>query len=169
MIIWKTGDLFTSTAQVLVNTVNCEGVMGKGIALEFKNKYPDMFHDYQYWCKHLKPKGGSIMWWQETEKTEIQQATFSFWDPKPKVKIGKTILCFATKESWRNKSKIEWIELGLQNFVEDIDIVKKYFKSISVAFPKLGCNNGGLDWETQVKPLMIKYLEPLETKIEIYE
>ena len=167
MIIWKKGNLFTSTANVLVNTINCEGAMGKGIALEFKKRYPDMYNQYKTWCKTYHPKGGDLFWWPKLKFEEkIHTVCKSFVEPEQKpINI---ILNFATKESWRNKSKIEWIEIGLKNFVDVVNIDKLHIID-TVAFPKLGCNNGGLDWETQVKPLMIKYLEPLNITIEIYE
>lgn len=155
MIEWKTDDLFNSKCNVWVNTVNCEGVMGKGIALEFKKRFPKLFKEYQKWCERgdLKEGGDWIMWQNKDNMNEI------FQDPIP----PQFIICFATKESWRNKSKIEWIERGLKYIAE-----YPWSRNTSIAFPKLGCNNGGLDWITQIKPLMIKYLEPLEIKCEIY-
>lgn len=149
MINFIKGNLFDSKCQTLVNTVNCVGVMGKGIALEFKNKYQAMFDEYKNVCRRHELLHGGDLW------------LYDYVD----VFIPRKILCFATKEHWRNPSKIEWIERGLQQFVNKY----KYWNITSIAFPKLGCNNGGLNWETQVKPLMIKYLEPLDIKIEIYE
>ena len=152
MIEFKTGNLFNSECQTLVNTVNCVGVMGKGIALEFKKLYPKMFEYYKFACEPGEYRcleyGGDLMLYTYTDL---------FADRK--------ILCFATKEHWRNHSKIEWIERGLKRFIEDY----KYWNITSIAFPKLGCNNGGLNWEKDVKPLMIKYLEPLDIICEIYE
>ena len=156
MIIWKTGDLFQSKCQTLVNTVNCVGVMGKGIALQFKEKYPHMFTMYKVICANgILSKGGDI--WM-----------FSFENiiPFPDIITNQpNILCFATKEDWRNPSKLEWIERGLKNLVENYES----FNIKSIAFPKLGCNNGRLNWEKEVKPLMIEYLSRLPIKVEIYE
>lgn len=149
MIVFKTSDIFKSDAQTLVNTVNCKGVMGKGLALQFKKKYPEMFNEYRLACKQGYIKNGGDLW---------------IWDYVDLYK-PKKILCFATKEEWWYSSKLEWIERGLQKFVEDY----KYFGITSIAWPKLGCNNGGLNWEKDVKPLMIKYLEPLDMVCEIYE
>ena len=149
MIEWKTGNLFDSKCQTLVNTVNCKGVMGAGIAKQFKQLYPDMFDEYKLACKKYELNKGGDLW------------VYNYIDLyKP-----KKILCFATKESWQYPSKIEWIERGLKIFVNTY----KAFGITSIAFPKLGCTNGKLDWETQVKPLMIKYLDPLNITCEIYE
>ena len=123
--------------------------MGKGLALQFKKKYPDMFNEYRLACKQGYIKNGGDLW---------------IWDYVDLYK-PKKILCFATKEEWWHPSKLEWIERGLQNFVENY----KYLGITSIAFPKLGCTNGKLDWETQVKPLMFKYLQPLDIICEIYE
>ena len=149
MIVFKTDNIFNSESQTIVNTVNCKGVMGKGLALQFKKKYPDMFNEYRLACKQGYIKNGGDLW---------------IWDYVDLYK-PKKILCFATKEEWWHPSKLEWIERGLQNFVENY----KYLGITSIAFPKLGCTNGKLDWETQVKPLMFKYLQPLDIICEIYE
>lgn len=157
MIEFKKGNLFNSECSTLVNTVNCVGVMGKGIALQFKEKYPHMFTAYRNACHNGElSQGGDI--WQFDLKEYIP------FDLYP---TTKKILCFATKEHWRNPSRIFWIERGLQNIITNY----KQLNIISIAFPKLGCNNGKLDWESQVKPLMIKYLSqlPEDIKIEIYE
>lgn len=153
MIIWKEGDLFNSTCQTLVNTVNCVGVMGKGIALEFKKRFPSMFNAYKKICnEHLLIPGD--IWMCRLNEPSLFGGM-------------KQVMCFATKGDWRNPSRIEYIKRGLVLFVKNY----KQYNISSIAFPKLGCNNGGLDWEKQVKPLMIQYLEPLsnDIKIEIWE
>ena len=149
MIIFKTGNLLDSESQTLVNTVNRNGVMGKGIALQFKKKYPELFNEYRLACKRKQINNGGDIW---------------IWDFIDLYKPRK-VLCFATKEDWWHHSKLEWIERGLEAFSKTY----KMFGITSIAFPKLGCNNGGLDWETQVKPLMFKYLQPLDIICEIYE
>jgi len=149
MIVFKKGNLFDSDCQTLVNTVNCDGVMGKGIALQFKQRYPEMFNEYKYACKREIIKGGGSLW------------VYPFVD---NFKF-RNILCFATKEHWWNPSKIEWIEIGLNLFA----IKYKELGITSIAWPKLGCTNGKLNWENQVKPLMIKYLDTLNILNEIYE
>lgn len=142
MLAYLKGDLLSSPAQVQVNAVNTVGVMGKGIALQFKNKYPVMFKAYQNVCeKHLLDVG-KLYLWKSPEK----------W-----------ILMFPTKKHWRNPSKIEYIESGLKKFVETYE----QFGIESIAFPKLGCGNGNLDWE-EVRPIMVKYLKPLPITVYIY-
>lgn len=142
MLSYLKGDLLSSPAQVLVNTVNTVGVMGKGIALQFKNKYPDMFKAYQYICEKNLLDVGKLYLWKSPEK----------W-----------VLMFPTKKHWRNPSKIEYIEQGLVKFVKNYERLGIE----SIAFPKLGCGNGNLDWKT-VRPIMEKYLKPLPITVYIY-
>ena len=143
MITYVVGDLFTSPAKVLVNTVNTVGVMGKGIAYDFKRIYPEMFEQYQYYCESGMLDIGKL-WLYKTPH--------------------KWILNFPTKKHWRNKSKVEYLEAGLKDFVDihDSEGIE------SVSFPMLGCGNGGLNWDSQVRPLMEKYLEPLPIDVYIH-
>ncbi|MCR5824301.1 MAG: macro domain-containing protein [Lachnospiraceae bacterium] len=142
MLKYVEGNLFGSPAQVLVNTVNTVGVMGKGIALEFKKRYPEMFNEYKEQCDKHRLVVGKLMLWYEPDH----------W-----------LLLFPTKEHWRNPSKLEYIEKGLMAFT------RKYadYNISSIAFPKLGCGNGELDWN-DVKPLMEKYLKDLPIDVFIY-
>lgn len=142
MITYVKGNIFNGPAKIIVNTVNTVGVMGKGIALEFKNRYPDMFCRYQELCESKQLDIGRLFLWRKSEK----------W-----------VLLFPTKKHWRNPSKLEYIESGLQKFVENWDKLG----AETVAFPRLGCGNGGLDW-AEVKPLMEKYLKPLPLQIYVY-
>ena len=145
MIKFIKGDLFSSNCQALVNTVNCLGVMGKGIALQVKNKYPEMYKEYKQFCKEGKLKVGSLHFY--------------------KLPSERLIVNFPTKIHWINPSKIEYIEAGLNTFVSSY----KELGITSIAFPKLGCNNGGLDWGI-VKDVMVKYLSRCEDLyVEIYE
>lgn len=137
------GDIFSSPAQVLVNTVNLDGVMGKGIAFQFKKLYPDMFKKYQMFCEKNMLDIGKLWLYKSEEK----------W-----------ILNFPTKRHWRNSSKLEYIEEGLKKFVATY----KEKNITSIAFPKLGCGNGGLEWKV-VKPIMDEYLKNLPIDIYIYE
>lgn len=134
--------MFTSPAQCIVNTVNIVGVMGKGIALTFKEKYPDMFLEYKKACSEGILNIGNLMIWHAND-----------YD----------LLLFPTKEHWRGKSKLEYIERGLQKFLE----IYEKEGITSIAFPKLGCGNGGLDW-ADVRPVMEKYLRGLPIDIYIY-
>ena len=134
--------LFLSPAQTLVNTVNTVGVMGKGIALEFKRRYPQMFERYRAFCDE-----GSLV----VGKLQLYKTP------------NKWVLNFPTKKHWRHPSKLEWIETGLQRFVETYEA-----RGItSVSFPQLGTGNGGLPWET-VGPLMTRYLESLPIPVFIH-
>lgn len=165
MIKYIKGDLFNSNYQTLVCTVNCEGVMGKGIALKFKNRFPRMYSAYRGVCLYGDQlKQGGDLWL--FSYPEIDQLTL--WTPTENgdqliQSRHSQVLCFATKEKWRNPSKLEWIERGLQKMK---DIISKG-NIRSIAFPKLGCSNGGLNW-LDVKPLMEEYLNKLDIPVEIY-
>lgn len=142
MIEYIEGDIFESPAQVIVNTVNTVGVMGKGLALSFKKRYPDMFERYKSVCEKGLLTTGKLMLFYEAD----------YW-----------ILLFPTKEHWRNPSKLAYIESGLQKFVQTY--AQKGITSI--AFPRLGCGNGELKWE-EVRPIMEKYLKDLPIAVYIY-
>lgn len=141
MIKYYEGTVFNTPAKTIVNTVNCVGVMGAGIALEFKLRFPQMYEDYKEKCNKNLVRIG---------RPYIYSHSDDLW-----------ILNFPTKKHWRNKSEIEWIEAGLKYFSNNYSKVEIK----SVAFPKLGTNNGGLDWK-DVKDLMEKYLSDLD--IDIY-
>lgn len=142
MIEYVKGDLFCSPAQVIVNTVNTVGVMGKGLALSFKKRYPDMFEAYRAACEKHQLTIGKLMLYYASDH----------W-----------LLLFPTKISWRNPSRIEYLEEGLKKFVDTY--AEKGITSI--AFPKLGCGNGELSW-SDVKPVMERYLKSLPIRIYIY-
>ena len=129
------GDMFTSTTEALVNTVNCVGVMGKGVALEFKRRWPENYKAYKKACdsKALRP-GSSLIF--------DRGALFISDSPR-------YIINFPTKDHWRSKSKLEYISTGLDSLVADV----QRLGIASVAMPPLGCGNGGLDWGV-VKPLI---------------
>lgn len=166
MIQYKIGNLLDSNCQTLVCTVNCEGVMGKGIALEFKKKFPKMFAAYRETCYHTqdKLKHGGDLWLYRYPEIEQLNLLTPTEDGEQFIRGRQSsILCFATKEYWRNPSKLEWIERGLQY----VDLFVTTYSIRSIAFPKLGCSNGGLNW-MDVKPLMEKYLSKLDILVEIY-
>lgn len=140
MIKYYDGTIFNTKASAIVNTVNCTGVMGAGIALEFMLRYPDMFKDYKERCENGEYLPGRVNYYLDKDVT---------------------IVNFSTKWHFKYPSRIEWIENGLRDFC-------KTYKDkgiTSVAFPKLGTNNGGLDWQS-VKVLMEKYLGELD--IDVY-
>lgn len=142
MITYFEGTVFNAPVKTFVNTVNCAGVMGAGIALEFRLRYPEMFTDYVEKCKDKEMKLGIPRIYEYSDKV---------W-----------IMNFPTKGHWRFPSKIQWIEQGLKYFAENYK--KRNIESI--AFPKLGTNNGGLNWD-DVKTLMERYLMDLDIKIYI--
>jgi O-acetyl-ADP-ribose deacetylase (regulator of RNase III) len=138
------GNIFTSTAQTLVNTVNCEGVMGAGIALECRLRYPDMFERYQQFCTSGQLAPGKLWLYKASDR----------W-----------VLNFPTKLQWKLPSKLSYLEQGLANFVQTFE--QRGISSI--AFPLLGADRGGLDKE-QVLALMQKTLAPVAAciPVEIY-
>jgi len=141
------GNIFSSECQTLVNTVNCEGVMGAGIALEFKLRLPEMFEQYVAHCAN-----GRI----EIGKSWVYR-------PPPSSYERRWVLNFPTKFRWKNPSKVEYLEVGLANFVatyEDQGIT-------SAAFPLLGATHGRLG-ENVVSRLMIDRLDACDIPIEIY-
>lgn len=142
MITYVDSNLFESPAKVLVNTVNTVGVMGRGIAKTFKEIYPEMFKQYQSFCKDGSLTVGKL-WLYKTPH--------------------KWILNFPTKQHWRSKSRLEYIEAGLRKFANTYD--RKSL--LQVSFPMLGCGNGELDWE-DVRPLMEQYLRPLPIDVYIH-
>ena len=139
---YRRGDIFASTAQVIVNPVNCKGHMGKGLALAFKQRYPTMFVTYQHECREGKLRIG--------QPTLYKAST-------------PWILNFPTKDHWRDDSKIEYLEAGLQYFVTHY----KALEITSIAFPKLGAGLGKLSWD-KVGPLMVKYLSEIDIDVSIY-
>lgn len=139
------GNIFSSNCQTLVNTVNCVGVMGAGIALEFKYRYPAMFEKYVKYCNDNLIQIGKL-WVYDIPGT------------------AKKVLNFPTKRDWKNPSKYDYLEKGLIKFIETY----KEKGISSVAFPLLGAQNGGLEPD-KVLRLMIKYLSLVDIRVEIYE
>lgn len=149
MIEIAKGNLLTASAQALVNTVNTEGVMGKGIALQFKNAYPQVFKDYAASCK-------------------IGEVALGRMDVHDLGSIGggpRWIINFPTKGHWRSSSKLGDIATGLADLVSTV----KRLGIESIAIPPLGCGNGGLNWN-EVKPLITQAFEPLpDVKVLMFE
>lgn len=142
-LIYLRTSIFDSPAQTLVNTVNCVGVMGKGLAKEFKSREPAMYRSYKTLCDQKKLEPGLLWLWRGK----------SSW-----------VLNFPTKQHWRSPSRLEWIEAGLEKFAnryKDLDID-------DISFPRLGCGNGDLDWD-DVRPLMESYLSELEIPVYIHD
>lgn len=143
-IRYAKGSIFGAKSQTIVNTVNCVGVMGKGLALEFRKRYPRMFEEYR----------------KEYEEGRLAIGKLHLFTRYP----DHWILNFPTKKHWRQKSRIEYIEAGLKTFAENY----RAWGIKSIAFPQLGCQLGGLNWK-DVKPLMESYLKDLpDLSVTIY-
>ncbi len=142
-MVVKIGDIFNSKCSAIVNTVNCVGVMGKGIAKEFKTAYPDMYRDYVRKCDAGEVKIGRPYVYKNED--------------------GLKIINFPTKEHWRSPSKLSYVTEGLDWFIQHY----VEYGIDSIAFPPLGCGNGGLSWDV-VGPVMYQKLNPLPIHIEIY-
>ena len=141
MITFVNTDIFTSPAQALVNTVNCEGYMGKGLAYQFKLMYPEMNKDYVNACK----RGDVVIGRMHTYQTN-----------------DKLIINFPTKNQWRKPSKMEYIKQGIEDLIRIINEQK--IKSIAI--PPLGSGNGGLDW-SEVRDLLSTSLESIQD-VDVY-
>ncbi len=148
MIKYITGDIFESTAEALVNTVNTVGVMGKGIALQFKKLYPGNYNEYRRACKNGELTVGNLL---ITTDSNIESG-------------DRIIINFPTKTDWRKSSEYSYIETGLDALVREI--TDRNIKS--VAIPPLGAGNGGLEW-TRVKSLIEDRLKDIDARIFVYE
>ena len=137
------GDIFESQTQTIINTVNCVGIMGKGIAAEFKKRFPEMFKDYKLKCERNQVVLG---------KPYLYKRLFNPW-----------IINFPTKQHWRSLSNIQDIQNGL------FYVIEKYqeWGIQSLAVPPLGCGNGQLEWK-QVGPLIYSILNRMEISVELY-
>ena len=139
MIELTQGDILKADAEALVNTVNCVGVMGRGIALQFRKAFPENFNVYKKACKNGEVKPGKMFVY---DLNRISNPHF--------------IINFPTKRHWRNKSRLEDIELGLQDLIKFIQQQKIH----SIAIPPLGCGLGGLNW-SDVRSLIIEAFKTL--------
>jgi O-acetyl-ADP-ribose deacetylase (regulator of RNase III) len=142
------GNILESNTEVIINPVNTVGIMGKGLALEFKQKFPYNYKLYKEACKNETIDIGKLLLVDESH-----------------LENKKFIINFPTKKHWRNPSKIEYIEEGLKDLIHIIE--KNNFESIAI--PALGCGLGGLKWE-HVRLLLEKYLgNNQKTEIIIFE
>ena len=139
MIEYQQGDVLAEEAEALVNTVNCVGVMGRGVALQFKKAFPDNFGAYAAACRRGEVVPGR-MFVYETGRLELP----------------RYIINFPTKRHWRGRSRIEDIEAGLVDLVRTIERLG----ICSIALPPLGAGLGGLEW-AEVRSRIQKALEPL--------
>ena len=142
MIKFLTGDILKSEAECLVNTVNCEGYMGKGIAYQFKLAYPENNKDYVKACKDGSLEVGKLHYFREN---------------------GKLVINFPTKNKWREKSEMSYVVDGMRE-------LKKLIYELrigSIAIPPLGCGNGGLNWH-EVREIILNELEDSVDDLNIY-
>lgn len=139
----REGDIFKSDAQTLVNTVNCVGVMGKGIALGFRKRFPEMHDDYVRRCEQGKVKLGRPYLYRRPE--------------------GAWVLNFPTKDHWRSMSRLADIEAGLEYLVDHYEA----WGIESLAVPPLGSGHGGLEWQV-VGPTLYRHLTRLNIPVELY-
>jgi len=143
MIRFVTGNILESKAQTLVNTVNCVGVMGKGLAKAFRDQWPEMYREYQAACRRRELRSGKPFLWRD---------------------LHKQILCLPTKDNWKGSSKYEFIEAGLEAIRQQY----RDWNIKSLAVPPLGCGLGGLEWD-KVRALIEKHLGDLPLETEVYE
>ena len=148
MIIYTTGDILQCEAEALVNTVNCVGVMGRGIALQFKNAYPDNFKAYEAACKLGNVRPGHMF---------VHEAT--------NIAGPRLIINFPTKRHWREKSRMEDIEAGL----EDLKSVIRTYDIHSIAIPALGAGLGGLDWNEVSLRIEQALNDFADVRIQVFE
>lgn len=135
------GDMFDHISEAMVNTINCVGVMGKGVALEFKNRHPNMFHTYQQLCKGKAIKPGNVWIWRAPDYA---------------------VLNTATKYHWRDPSRYSWVREAAMTLNQQI--IVNGFKT--VAMPPLGCGNGGLQWR-MVQSILETYLGHLGAVVKV--
>ena len=146
MIRESTGNLLMAPAQALVNAVNTVGVMGKGLALQFKKAYPAMFREYQAAAKAGELTPGRVQVWASD-----------------RLEGPRYVVNFPTKRDWRTPSKLEYVDTGL----DDLARVIVELGITTIALPALGCGNGGLDWQV-VRELIVKKLEGLDVEVLLF-
>uniref|UniRef100_E6QPV7 Macro domain-containing protein n=1 Tax=mine drainage metagenome TaxID=410659 RepID=E6QPV7_9ZZZZ len=137
------GDMFQTQAETMINTVNCVGVMGKGVAAEFKKRFPKMFADYVARCAVKQVKLGEPYLYRDV--------------------LGVSVINFPTKDHWRSPSRLDDVVQGLDYLLAHADA----WGLRSLAIPPLGCGNGGLEW-TLVGPIMYQKLASLGISVDIY-
>ncbi len=139
----ENSNIFNIPSDIMINTVNCVGIMGKGIALEFKNRYPKMFLQYKKDCQNGKVKIGLLNIWKNENE----------W-----------IINFPTKIHWKNPSEYKYIDLGLNSLKE---YLLNESENLKINMPPLGCGNGGLNWNI-VKDMITEKLKNSKQNINIF-
>jgi len=151
MITERAGNLLDDDAEVLVNTTNAVGVMGKGLALGFKQRWPGIMPDYRRACRDGLLRGGGVMLFD-------LPGTGGLFDGPP-----RRWAAFCTKHDWRDPSRYEWVEQGLSALVR----LLREGGHRSVAVPALGCSNGGLRWE-RVRPMIVRAFDGSPVAVRLY-
>lgn len=147
MLEFTNGDMFERDFDIRVNTINCVGTAGAGVALAFKRRYPEMHKEYVDLCKLGKIKPGAMWVWKDD--------TFA----------GEVVVNFPTKRHWKENSRYEDIESGLQALKDYLDALGQ--DGVTVAIPALGCGHGNLDFKI-VKKMIEKYLSDSRAKISVF-
>ena len=147
-ITYHKGDLFESGADILVNPVNCVGVMGTGLALQFKKRFPRMFRDYKELCASRALTLSNVSLVSDSSKSGPVK-----------------IFLFPTKGHWRDSSSLDRIEDSLM--VLRYHLRSRHNRGYSIAIPQIGCGLGGLKW-TEVRPLIEKHLGNLSNNVLVY-
>jgi O-acetyl-ADP-ribose deacetylase (regulator of RNase III) len=148
MIKLQQGDILHADAEALVNTVNCVGIMGRGIALQFRKEFPENYKVYKAAC----------------DRGELQPGKMLVFDLN-RFQHPRFVINFPTKRHWRGKSRIEDIQAGLKTLVEEV----RRRQIQSIAIPPLGCGLGGLNWN-EIRPLIEQAFHDLpEVRVLIYE
>lgn len=148
MIKITQGDILSANVDAIVNTVNCVGVMGKGLALQFKKAYPDNYRVYKLACKYNEIQTGKMFTFMRTSQSN-----------------PKYIINFPTKQHWKDPSEIEFIDTGLEDLVRVIP----YLSIKSIAIPPLGCGLGGLEWSVVLPKIKEAMMSLNDVDILIYE
>lgn len=148
MIEVKEGDILAADAEALVNTVNCVGVMGRGIALQFRKAFPENYRAYKALCDRKQLAPGSVF----------------VYDLR-RLEIPRYVINFPTKRHWKGKSRLEDIESGLKALVREV----RQRRIRSVAVPPLGCGLGGLDWDEVRRRIEVAFRKVPDVRVLLYE
>jgi hypothetical protein len=147
--VYQDRDIFKTDCDTIVITTNTVGVMGRGIALEAKKRFPEMYRHYHWLCEHGLHEVGRPDLWVSPDG-------------------DKKLLLFPTKRHWRNPSQLEWIEWGLEYLVREGDCFP-LSQIERLAMIPLGCSNGGLNYDMDVKPMIMRYLGHWNKEVVLYE
>lgn len=153
MVEFVQGDILEAAAEALINPVNCVGVMGAGLALQVKTKYPGVFKAYEHGCKQGLVKIGSVF--------VVRCGSGGFQNTN----LPRFVINVPTKQHWREKSTLQIVNSGLIALVKEVH--RRKIRSIAV--PALGCGLGGLDWAV-VRGSMVRAFTAIpDVRVFIYE